>query len=198
MSVTMVLALCLLLLVGGQQPVHGPEKAPLASVIAGGERGEGTRPFVLGFGGASDPYVIALAYPPEVRLAAAAYAAKRRGQRLDAQQVSSSFTAPLVYVVVESREKMSALARREKAKPERLLILPKPESLLSEGKDGEVVEDPSTVLPDIPGEFDGRVFAVPAEDWRERGYLVIFEEQALSTGGESGRERRCWVYDPVR
>jgi hypothetical protein len=170
----------------------------LASVITDGERGEGIRPFVLGYGGAADPYVIALAYPPEVRLAAAAHAAIRRGQHLDAQQVPSSLTAPLVYIVVESREKMSALARREKAKPERLVILPKPESPLPEGKDGEVVPDPSAVLADIPRDFDGRVFAVPAEDWKERGYLVIFEEQALSTGGETGRERRCWVYGPVR
>jgi hypothetical protein len=50
----------------------------------------------------------------------------------------------------------------------------------------------------IPNDFDGRVFAVPAADWKLRGYVVIFEEAAVSTGGESGRERRCWVYGSAK
>jgi len=182
-----------------QQPVGGLEAAQIAEAIAAGERGEGTRPFVMGYGGAADPYVIAHAYPPEVRVAAAAHAAKRRGEALNLQAAPPSLTEAVVYIVVESREKMAALTRWEpKAKPERLLILPKPESPLTEGTDGQIVEDTSAVLPEVPKDFDGRVFTVPAQDWKARGYVIIFEEQALSTGGESGRERRCWVYGPVR
>lgn len=193
------LLISLLLLFSGWQAPQGLEKAEIATAIAAGERGEGIRPFVLGYGGAADPYVIGHAYPPEVRIAVAANAAKRSGRAIGVQDATPTLISPVVYIAVGSREKMAAITRSEpKAKPERLLILPKPAAALPDGVDADVVEDFASLVPGIPRDFDGRVFAVPAANWKERGYVVIFDEPALSTGGESGRERRCWVYGAAR
>ena len=69
-----LLALFVVLGTAGQTPL-ALQESEIAAAIAAGDRGEGLLPFVLGYGGAADPYVIALAYPPEVRLALASNAA---------------------------------------------------------------------------------------------------------------------------
>jgi hypothetical protein len=181
---------------GWQQPVQSVETTQSRPGGAGAQQRETEpSPFVIGYGDPSDPYVVAYAYPPEARVAGAAPAGEGSAQ---VPVVAPSLTAPVVYVVVASREKMSALTRWEKARPERLLVLPKPGSPLSEGQDADVVRDRPAAVPGIPAGFDGRTFAVPSKDWTARGYVVIFEEEALGTGGESGRELRCRVYGPTR
>ncbi len=48
--------------------------------------------------------------------------------------------------------------------------------------------------PDLPADFDGRIFTVPmTPGWRANRYVVIFEVPALNTSGDSGREIRCRV-----
>ena len=178
-----------------QAPVpSSPAMSPseVAEAIAQGASGQGIEPILLGYGGDRDPYAVAHAFPPAIRVARAAYLAHRQGRSFTAGEVTASMVAPVVYVAVDSREEIDTITRpAARTKPAHLLILPKFNSRESDGEDAARVEEAPAVIPGFPARYDGRVFVVPLSGWTTKGYMVILEDPAVPGAGDIGRRVRC-------